>query len=172
MRFGTFEFMKFRWAFWNWIDFVMSWDLSVQSLSRIQLFATPGIAARQASMSIINSRSSPKTMSIESVMPSSHLNLCCPLLLLPPIPPSIRIFSNESVLRISGQSIGISASTSLLPMNTQDWSPLEWTGWMSLQSKGLLKVFSNSTVQKHQFFGAQPSSQSNSYIHTWPQRKP
>ena len=71
-----------------------------------------------------------------------------------------------------GQSIGVSASTSVLPMNTQDWSPFGWTDWMSLQSKGLSRVFSNTTVQKHQFFGTQPSSQSNSHIHTWPLEKP
>ena len=72
-----------------------------------------------------------------------------------------------------GQSIGVSASVSVLPMNTQDWwSPLGWTGWISLQSKGLSRVFSNTTLQKHQFFGAQLSSQSNSHIHTWPQEKP
>ena len=71
-----------------------------------------------------------------------------------------------------GQSTGVSASASVLPMNTQDWSPLGWTGCNSLQSKGLSRVFSNTTVQKHQFFGAQPSSQSNSHIHTWPQEKP
>ena len=70
------------------------------------------------------------------------------------------------------QSIGVSASASLLPMNTQDWSPLGWTGWISLQSKGLSRVFFNTTVPKHQFFGAQPSSQSNSHIHTWPLEKP
>ena len=70
-----------------------------------------------------------------------------------------------------GQNIGVSASTSVLPMNTQDWSPLEWTGWISLQSKGLSRVFSNTTVQKHQFFGAQLSLQSNSHIHTWPLEK-
>ena len=86
-----------------------------------------------------------------SVMPSSHLILCRPLLLLPPIPPSIRVFSNESTLRIGGQSIGVSASTSVLPMNTQDWSLLGWTDWVSLQSKGLSRVFSNTTVQKHQW---------------------
>ena len=100
------------------------------------------------------------------VMPSSHLILCCPLLLLPPIPPSIRVFSNESTLRTNGQSICVSASASILPMNTQDWSPLRWTGWISLQSKGFSRVFSNTTVQKHQFFSTQPSSQSNSHIHT------
>ena len=71
-----------------------------------------------------------------------------------------------------GQSIGVSALASFLPKNTQGWSPLEWTGWISLQSKGLSRVFSNITVQKHQFFSAQPSSQSNSHIHTWPQEKP
>ena len=72
----------------------------------------------------------------------------------------------------SGQSIGVSASASILPMNTQDWSPLAWTGWISLQSRGLSRVFSNTTVQKHQFFRVQLSSQSNSHIHTWPLEKP
>ena len=71
-----------------------------------------------------------------------------------------------------GQSTGVSASASVLPMNTQDWSPLGWTGWISLQSKGLSRVSSNTTVQKHQFFSAQLSSQSNSHIHTWPLEKP
>ena len=71
-----------------------------------------------------------------------------------------------------GQSIGVSASTSVLPVSVQDWFPLGWNGWISLQSKGLSRVFSNTTVQKHQFFGAQPSAQSNSHIHTWPQEKP
>ena len=144
---------------------------SVQSLSRVQLFASPWIAAHQASLSITDSQSLPKLLSIESVMPSSHCILCRPLLLLPPIPPSIGIFSNESALRIRCQSIGVSASASVLPVNTQDWSPLGWTGWISLQSKGLSRVFSNTTVQKHQFFGAQSSSQSNSHIHTWAQEK-
>ena len=72
----------------------------------------------------------------------------------------------------SGQSIGVSASASVLPMNTQDWSPLGWTGWISLQSKGLSRVFSNTTVQKHHFFGTQLSLQSNCHIHTWPLEKP
>ena len=71
-----------------------------------------------------------------------------------------------------GQSIGVSASASVSPMNTQDWSPLGWTGWISLQPKGLSRVFSNTTVQKHQFFGVHLSSQSNSHIHTWPLEKP
>ena len=143
-----------------------------QSLSRVQLFATPWIPAHQASLSITNSRSSPKLMSIELVMPSSHLILYRPLLLLPTIPPSIRVFSNESTLRLRWPGTGVSALASFLPKNTQDWSPLEWTGWISLQSKGLSRVFSNTTVQKHQFFSAQLSSQSNSHIHTWPLEKP
>ena len=141
---------------------------SVQSLSRVQFFATPWTVACQASLSITNSWSPPKPMSIESVMPSNHLILCCPLFLLPSILPNIRIFSNESTLHTSGgQNIGVSASTSVLPINTQDWSPSGWTGWISLQSKGLSRVFSNTPIQKHQFFCAQFSSQSNSHIHTW-----
>ena len=145
---------------------------SVQSLSRVRLFATPWIPALQASLSITNSRGSLKLMSFELVMSSSHLILYRPLLLLSPIAPSIRVFSNWSQLfPWSGQSIGVSASGSVLPMNIQDWSPLGWTGWISLQSKGLSRVFSNTTVQKHQFFSAQLSSQSNSHIHTWPLEK-
>ena len=81
-------------------------------------------------------------------------------------------FQMSQLFTSGGQSIGISVSASVLPVNTQDWSPLGWTGWISLQSKGLSRVFSNTTVQKHQFFGVQPSSQSNSHIHTWPLEKP
>ena len=145
---------------------------SVQSLSRVWLFATPWTTARQASLSISNSRSPPKPMSIESVMPSNHLILYRPLVLLPSIFPSIRVFSNESALHIRWPNIGILASTSVLLVNTQDWSPLGWTSWISLQSKELSRVFSNTTVQKHQFFGAQLSLQSNSHIHTWLLEKP
>ena len=144
---------------------------SVQSLSRVRLFATPWIAARQASLSITISRSSLRLTSIESMMPFSHLILCHPLLLLPPIPLSIRVFSNESALHIRWPGIGVSASASVLPMNTQDWSPLGWTGGICLKSKGLSRVFSITTVQKHQLFGAQLSSQFNSHIHTWPLEK-
>ena len=115
----------------------------------------------QASLSITNSRSLLKLMSIESEMPSSHPILCRSLFLLPPIPPSIRVFSKGQLFAWGGQSIGVSASASVLPMNAQDWSPLGWTGWLSLQSKGLSRVFSNTTVQKHQFFGAQLSSRSS-----------
>ena len=145
---------------------------SVQSLSHVWLFATPWIAARQASLSITNSRSSLRLTSVESVMPSSHLILCCPFLLLPPIPPSIRVFSNESILHMRWPKYWVSALASFLPSKSQGWSPSEWTCWISLQSKGLSRVFSNTTVQNYQFFGTQPSSQSNSHIHTWPLEKP
>ena len=145
---------------------------SVQSLSPVWLFATPWIAARQASLSITNSQSSLRLMSIESVMPSSHLILCHPLLLLPAIPPHIRVFSNESTLCMRWPMYWSFSFSIVLPMNIQDLSPLEWTGWISLQSKGLSRVFSNTTVQNHQFFGIQLSSQSNSHIHTWPLEKP
>ena len=143
---------------------------SVQLLSHVQLFATPWITAHQASLPITNSWSSLKLMSIELVMPYSHLILCRPLFLLPPIPPSIRVFSNESTLHMRWPKYW-SFSFSISP-DTQDWSPLGWTDWISLQSKRLSRVFSNTTVQKHQFFGAQLSSQSNSHIYTWPQEKP
>ena len=145
---------------------------SVQSLSHVWLFVTPWIAAHQASLSITNSQSLLKLMPIKSVMPSSHLILCRPLFLLPTIPPSIRVFPMSQLFAWGGQRTGVSASASVLPMNTQDWSLLGWTGWISLQSKGLSRVFSNATVQKHQFFGPQFSSQSNSHIRTWPLEKP
>ena len=86
--------------------------------------------------------------------------------------PASESFPMSQLFVWGGQTIIVSASASVLPKNTQEWSPLEWTGWISLQSKGLSRVFSNTTVQKHQFFGAQLSSQSNSHIHTWPLEKP
>ena len=121
----------------------------VQPLSHVQLFVTPWTAACQASLSITNLQSLIKFISTELVKPSSHLILYHPLLLLLSNLPSIRVFSNESVLPIS---IGASASVSVLPINIQDWFPFGWACWISLQSKGLPRVFSNTTVQKHQFF--------------------
>ena len=144
---------------------------SVQSLSRVQLFTTPWTAARQASLSITNSWSLPKLMSIESVIPSNHLILCRPILLLLSIFPNIRSFQMSQLFASGGQSIGVSASASVLPMNIQDWFPLGLIGWISLQSKGLSRVFSN-TIQKHQFLGTQPSLWSSSHIHTWLLEKP
>ena len=90
----------------------------------------------------------------------------------PQSPPASESFPMSQLFTRGGQSTGVSAWASFLPKNTQDWSPLGWTGWISLQSKGLSRVFSNTTVQKHQFFGAHLSSQSNSHIHTWLLEKP
>ena len=143
---------------------------SVQSLGHVQLSATPWIAARQASLSITNSRSSLRLTSIESVIPASQLILC-PLLLLPLIPPSIRVFSNESNLHMRWPKY-CSFSFSHHSFQRTPRADLLQTGWNSSQFKGLSRVFSNTTVQKHQFFGTQLSSQSNSHIHTWPLEKP
>ena len=133
---------------------------SVQSISCVQLFVTPWTATHQASLSITNSWSLLKFM-------SNHFILCCPLLLLPWIFPSIRVFSSESVLRIRWLKYW-SFSFCISPSN--EYSGLisfRMTNWISSQSKGLSRVFSNTTVQKHQFFGAQLSLQSNSHIYTW-----
>ena len=143
-----------------WVQFS-----SVKSFSRVRVFVTPWTKVCQASLSIINSWSLLKLMLIELVMPSSHLILCHPLL-LPSIFPSIRVFSNESALHIRWPKYW-SFSFNISPSN--EYSRLiffEWTGWFSWQSKGLSRVFSNTTVQKHHFFGAQLALSSNSHIHT------
>ena len=134
----------------------------VQSLSRVRLSATTQTAAPQASLSITNSQSLPKLMSIESVMPSKHLILCSPFFLLPSVFPNIRIFSNDSALLIRWPKYW-SFSFSIRPSNEYS-VPISF--WISLQSKELSRVFSNTTVQKHQFFSTQLSLQSNSHIHT------
>ena len=117
---------------------------SVQSLNSVWLFVTPWTAAQQASLSITNSQSLLKLMSIESVIPSNHLILCRPLLLSPSVFPNIRVFKWVSFSNLGGQSIRVSASASVLPMNIQDWYPLGWTGWISLLSKRL-----SSLLQHH-----------------------
>ena len=127
---------------------------SVQSLSRVRLFATPWIAALQASLSITNFQCLLKLTSIELVMPSNHLILCHPLLPCRKSFWASGAFEMSQVFASGGQSIGVSASASVLPMNIRDWSPLGLTDLISLQSKGLSRVFSNTTVQKHQFFGS------------------
>ena len=142
-------------------------------LSYVRYFVTPWTAACQASLSITNSQSLHKLMPIEldgwAIQPSHHLSSLSP--------PAFNLSQHQGLFQwVSSshqmaQSIGVSAS-SVLPMNIQDWFPLGWTSWISLQSKGLSRVFSNTTVQKHQFFGTQLSSQSNSYIHTWLLDKP
>ena len=138
----------------------------VQLLSCVRLFAIPWTVARQTSLSITNSRSLLKVKFIKLAMSFNHLILCHPLLLLPSNFPSIRVFSNESVLRIRWPK-DWSFSFSISPSNQHSGLiSFGWTGWISLQSKGFLRVFSNTTLQKHQFFGGQPSLWSNSHIHT------
>ena len=140
---------------------------SVQSLSHVRLFATPWTAECQASLSITNSWSLPKLMSIELVMPSNHLILCRPFLLLPSIFPSIRVFSNESALHISWPKYW-SFSFNIGPSNEHPGLISFRMDWVDLlESKGLSRVFSNTTVQKHQFFGTQLSLQSNSHTRIW-----
>ena len=149
------------------------WDLifssSVQSLSRILLFATSWTAARQASLLIPTLRaysdSCPLSQWCHPIIASSVILFSsCPQSL-----PASGSFQMSQLFASSGPSIGVPASTSVLPVNTQDWSPLGWTGWISL---GLSRVFSNATVQKHQFFGAQLSLWFHSHIHTWLMEKP
>ena len=160
-------------AFQVSLSITNSWSFSsVQSFSCVRLFATAWIAAHLASLSITNPQSLFKLMSIELVMPSSHLIICRPLVLLLPIPPSIRVFSNESTLRMRWPKYW-SFSFTISPSNEHSGLICFMMDWLDLlQSKGLSRVFSNTTVQKHQFFSAQPSSQSNSHIHTWPLEKP
>ena len=140
---------------------------SVQSLSHVQLFATPWTAqhARPPCPSPtpgIYSNSCPLSQWYHPTITSSVVPFSsCPQSL-----PASRSFPMSQLFTAGGQSIGVSASAPVLPMNTQDLSPLGWTGWISLQSKGLSRVFSNTTVQKHQFSGSQLSLESNSHIHT------
>ena len=147
---------------------------SVQLLSHVRFFVTPWTAARQTSLSITNSQSLLKLMSIESERPSNHLSHP----LSSPSPPSFNLSQHQGLFQWVSYShqvakvLGVLASVSVLPVNIQDWSPLERTGWISLQSKGLSRVFSNITVQKQQFFGTQLSLQSNSHIHRWLLEKP
>ena len=174
--FASASFLRTGWG--RWEVALVSWKVehlcrrvfsSVQSHSRVRLFVIPWTAALQASLSITNSWSLIKLMFFKSVMPFSHLILCRPLLLPPSIFPSIRVFSNESVLHIRWPKCW-RFSFSISPSNKCSGLisfRMEW-----LQSKKLSRVFSNTTVHKHQFFGAQLSLQSNSHIHTWLLEKP
>ena len=154
----------------NRFPFYMSWCCSLAqscpTLCNSMDYSTPGFPVLHISQSSL------RLTSIESVMPSSHLILCRPLLLLPPIPPSIRVFSNESTLHMWWPKYW-SFSFSISPSNEHPGLISFRMDWLDLlQSKRLSRVFSNTTVQKHKFFGAQLSSQSNSHIHTWPLEKP
>ena len=145
---------------------------SVQLLSHVQLFVATWTVACQASLLINNfqmcSNSCPLGWWCHPTISSSIVSFSCCLQSFP----ASGSFPMSQLFTSGGQSIGGSASASVLPMNTQDWSSLGWTGWISLQSKGLSRVFSNTTVQKHQFFGAQPSWWSNACVHMWQLEKP
>ena len=145
---------------------------AVQSLSCVWFFVTPWSEACQPSLSITNTQSLPKLMSIESVMPSNHLILCHTRLLLPSVFPGIRVFSNETVLCIRWPQYWI-FSFNISPSNEHSGLISFRMDWMDLlASKGLSRVFYNTTVQRHQFFGTQLSLYSNSHIHTWLLEKP
>ena len=153
----------------NLVWLIFSQQQSVQSLSHVRLFETRWTAAHQASVSVTDSWSLLKLM-------SSSSQWCHPTISSSVVPfssclqsfPASGSFQMSQFFASGGQSIGVSASASALPMNIQDWFPLRWTGWISLQHSWI----SNTTVQKYQFIGAQLSLQSNSHIHTWPQEKP
>ena len=130
---------------------------SVQLLSHVQLYATQGLQHARIPCPVTNSQSLLKLMSIESVIPSNHLILCLPFSSCLQSFTASGSFPMSQFFTSGGQSIGVSVSASVLPMNIQDWFPLGWTGWISLQSKGLSRVFSSTIVQKHQFFSAQLS---------------
>ena len=145
---------------------------SVQSLSHVRLFCDP-MDYSTAGFPVHHQLPEPTQTHVNCF--GDVIQQSQPLLsisLLPSIFPSIRVISNELILHVRWPKYWVSASASVLPKNIQDWSPLGWTGWIALQSKELSRVFSNTTVQKHQFFGAQLSSQFNSHIHTWPLEKP
>ena len=146
---------------------------SVQLLSRVRLFATPWIAEHTTAPCPspalrVHSNSRPLSRWCHPAISSFVI----PFFSSPQSLPASESFPMSQLFAWGVQSTGASALASFLPKNTQDWSPSEWTGWISLQSKGPSRVFSNTTVQQHRFFGTQPSSQSNSHIRTWPQEKP
>ena len=154
----------------DWSDLAAAYLNSVPSLSRVWLFVTPWTAPSQASLSITNSQRLLKLMSIKSVMPSNHLILCRPVL-LPSIFPSIRVFSNESVLRLRWSKYW-SFNFSISPSNEYSGLISYRMDYLILQSKGLSSVFSSTIVQKHQFFSSRLSLESNSHIRTWLLEKP
>ena len=151
---------------------ILKSSIVVWLLSYVQLFVTPWTGSTPGLPVLTISQNLLKLMSIELVMPSNYLILCHPVLLLPSIFPSIGVFIMSRYFPSGGQSIGASASASVFPMNIQGWFPLGLPGLISLLSKGLSRIFSSTTVWKHQFFGAQPFLLSGSHIHTWLLEKP
>ena len=145
--------------------------LKFSSVAQSCLFVTPWTVARQASLSIANLQSLLKLTSIESVCHPTISSSVAPFSSCLQSFPASGSFQMSQLFSSGGQSIGVSASASVLPKNIQDWFPLGWTGWISLQSKRCSRIF-NTTVQKHQLFGTQLSLESNSHIHTWPLEKP
>ena len=129
--------------------------------------STPGLPVHHKLLEFIQTQAHQVDNAIQPSHPLSSPSPPCPQSF-----PASGSYPMSQLFALGGQSIGVSASASGLPMNTQDWSPLGWTGWISLQSKGLSRVFSNIIGKKHQYFSAQLSSQSNSHIHTWPLEKP
>ena len=164
------KFFPFAWASLNSLSLVLCYCYSV--VQSCPTLCDPMDCSTQASLAFTVSQSLFKLMSIELMMPSNHLILCNSFLLLPSIFPSIRVFVMSWLFVTGGQSIGVSPSASVLLMNIQDWFPLGLTSLISLLSKGLSRVFSSTAVQRHQFFGAQPSLWSNSHIRTWLLEKP
>ena len=169
--------MIFRWCSCGHSAFLLIFSYffffsSVQSLSCVWLCnlmncSTPGLPVHHQLPKLIQT---PVHRVSDTIQPSHPL--LCPSPYAPNPSQHKSFFPMSQLFAWGGQSTGVSALASFLPKNSQDWSPLEWTGWISLQFKGLSRVFSNTTVQKHQFFSAQLSSQSNSHIHTWPLEKP
>ena len=179
-------------SYTNWTSMVVQWlRLCFHSRWHRWDFKGENIFSVQFSCSVLldslllhelQHTRSPCTSPTPRVYPDSYplSRWCHPTILLSVVPfssclqsfPASGSFQMSQLFTTDGQSTGVSASVSVLPMNTQDWSPLGWTGWISLQSKGLSRIFSNTTVQKHQFFSAQLSLQSNSHIHTWLLEKP
>ena len=177
------------WSVWNKWIFALTSRLEELQFDNIDSFIS--ISSVQFSRSVMSDSLQPHELlnarpPCPSPTPGVYSNSCplsrwyhpaissslVPFSSCPQSLPTSESFPVSQLFPWGGQSIGVSASASVLPMNTQDWSSLEWTGWISLQSKGLSRVFSNTTVQKHQFFGTQLSSQSSSHIHTWPLEKP
>ena len=170
LYFNYFSFYQIE-KFLEEIDWIKKKIVVVQLLSWVWLFATPWTAAFQTSLSFTTSQNLLKLMSIELVIPSNHLILCHPLFLLLSTPAS-GYLPISWVFASGGQIIVVSASTSVLPVNTEGWFPSGLTDLISLLSKGLIRVFSSTTVQRHWFFGTLPFLLSSSHIHTWLLEKP